>query len=81
MLSVECTKSGSCKLVGQFSRDRSTYTNRTVYIRLTATNLLTPMMTSAQVVETSVNPSQDYTIHLIYGPEGNSSVFPKVPMS
>ena len=72
MLSVECTKSGSCKLVGQFDRDQSTYTNRTMYIRLTETNLLTSMMTSAQVVEKSVNPSQDYTIHLIYGPEGNS---------
>ena len=41
-------------------------TNRTKYIRLTATFHLTLMMTSAQVVETSVtttdnSPSQDYT--------------------
>ena len=42
------------------------YTNRTKYIRLTTTFHLTLMMTSAQVVETSVtttdnSPSQDYT--------------------
>ena len=46
--------------------DRSVYTNRTKYIRLTTTFHLTLMMTSAQVVETSVTntdngPSQDYT--------------------
>ena len=42
------------------------YTNRTKYIRLTTTFHLTLMMTSVQVVETSVtttdnSPSQDYT--------------------
>ena len=46
--------------------DQSLYTNRTKYIRLTTTFHLTLMMTSAQVVETSVtttdnSPSQDYT--------------------
>ena len=46
--------------------DQSVYTNRTKYIRLTTTFHLTLMMTSAQVVETSVtitdnSPSQDYT--------------------
>ena len=47
--------------------DQSVYTNRTKYIRLTTTFHLTLMMTSAQVVETSVtitdnSPSQDYTL-------------------
>ena len=46
--------------------NQSVYTNRTKYIRLTATFHLTLMMTSAQVVERSVtitnnSPSQDYT--------------------
>ena len=46
--------------------DQSLYTNQTKYIRLTTTFHLTLMMTSAQVVETSVtitdnSPSQDYT--------------------
>ena len=46
--------------------DKSVYTNRTKNIRLTTAILLTPMMTSAQVVETpdtttDNNPSQDYT--------------------
>ena len=45
--------------------DRSVYTNRTKYIRLTTTFHFTLMMTSAQVVETSVtitdnSPCQGY---------------------
>ena len=46
--------------------NQSVYTNQTKYIRLTATFHLTLMMTSGQVVESSVtiinnSPSQDYT--------------------
>ena len=46
--------------------NQSVYTNRTKYIRLTATFHLTLMMTSTQVVErsvaiTNISPSQDYT--------------------
>ena len=45
---------------------KKVYTNRTKYIRLTTTFHLTLMMTSAQVVGTSVtntdnSPPQDYT--------------------